>query len=451
MYPISDQGRAKSFEKISISSCSISTTYNNPSTKDLAVEDTTKVFGEGNTVSFPEGGLRAWLVVFGSWCALFASLGIMNTMGAFQEYISTHQLVEYEVEAVGWIFSLYAFLTFGVSLFVGPVFDKYGPRWLILSGSVLVTASMALIGVSQKYWHFILSFSIAGGVGSALLFSPSIAIVGHYFNRRRGHATGIAATGGAVGGVVFPLVLQSLITRIGFAWATGVVSANCFMLCILANFCIRGRLQRAEKASSLPDFRILRHRAFSITVLGVFLVELALFVPLTYISSYCTSKGLSPDFSYQVLPVLNAGSVFGRWLPGYYADKIGRYNAATISITVTIISVLAVWLPVGDTKEGIILFALLFGFSSGSNISLTPVCISQLCPIENYGRYYATCFSIVSIGCLTGVPIAGRVLNVSNGSWNGLILLVGSCYVGGGVGFIIARVMATGWKIKASY
>lgn len=97
-------------------------------------------------IHFPERGRRAWLTVFGSWSGLFASLGLMNTMGAFQQYISTHQLKDVDVAVTGWIFSLYAFMTFGVGLFVGPLFDKYGPRWLILSGSVLVVLSMDLIG-----------------------------------------------------------------------------------------------------------------------------------------------------------------------------------------------------------------------------------------------------------------------------------------------------------------
>jgi MFS family permease len=70
----------------------------------------------------------------------------MNTMGAFQAYISTHQLKHLDVAVVGWIFSLYAFLTFGAGLFVGPLFDNYGPKWLVLSGSVLVVLSMDLIG-----------------------------------------------------------------------------------------------------------------------------------------------------------------------------------------------------------------------------------------------------------------------------------------------------------------
>lgn len=108
--------------------------------------------------TFPEGG-SGWLVVLGAWCALFPSLGIMNTMGAFEEHISNHQLSDVDISTVGWIFSLYAFLTFGVGLFVGPVFDKYGPRWLVLPGSVLVVMSMDLVGYCSGQSILLLSLT----------------------------------------------------------------------------------------------------------------------------------------------------------------------------------------------------------------------------------------------------------------------------------------------------
>lgn len=44
---------------------------------------------------FPEGSLRAWLVVFGSFCALFMVFGIVNSTGAFQDYFSANQLRDY--------------------------------------------------------------------------------------------------------------------------------------------------------------------------------------------------------------------------------------------------------------------------------------------------------------------------------------------------------------------
>ncbi|PVH74142.1 MFS general substrate transporter [Cadophora sp. DSE1049] len=399
---------------------------------------------------FPEGG-SAWFVVFGSWCALFASLGIMNTMGAFEEYISTHQLKEYDVSSVGWIFSLYAFLTFGIGLFVGPLFDKYGARWLILSGSLLVVLSMDSIGYCEEFWHFIIAFSVLGGVGSALVFSPSITVIGHYFSRRRGIATGIATSGGAVGGILFPFILQLLIPRIGFVWATKVIALISVVLCGFSNVFIKGRITLRRSTSARPDIRILANPTFAITVLGVFLLEFALFVPLTYINSYCISEGFSSSFYSLVLPILNVGSLFGRLLPGYLADKYGRFNVATVAIILTTISVLGVWLPFGGTKPGIVVFALLFGLGSGSNISLTPVCIGQLCSIQNYGRYYSTCFSIVSLGCLSGVPIAGKILDISGGNFNGLIIFVGCCYAGGLLAFCCARVLAVGQGLRQKF
>jgi len=99
--------------------------------------------------TYPEGGLQAWLVVFGSWCALFASLGIANTLAIFQAYISQDQLSSYDPSRIGWIFSLYVFLAFACSIYIGPIFDVYGPRWLIFPGSVCVVVSMFLLGVCK--------------------------------------------------------------------------------------------------------------------------------------------------------------------------------------------------------------------------------------------------------------------------------------------------------------
>lgn len=284
-----------------------------------------------------------------------------------------------------------------------------------------------------------------------MLFTPSVAAIGHWFSKRRGTATGIAATGGAVGGVVFPLVLDALIPKVGFAWSTRVLGFIYVGLCVIACVLVRSRLPPAKNATAKPDFRIFRDPAFAVTVMGVYLLEWALFVPLAYISSYALQQGFSSDFSYEALVILNVGSIFGRWLPGFYADIIGRYNTMILTTILTVVSVLGIWLPAGGTKAGLVVFALLFGFASGSNISLTPVCVGQLCRTEHYGRYYATCYTIVSIGCLTGIPIVGEILASNHGDYWGLIVFVGVCYVGGLAAFVAVRMLRTGWKLRVVY
>jgi len=60
--------------------------------------------------SFPEGGWRAYLVLFGVWCALLPASGLLNTIGTLQAYLGTHQLGQHSQQQIGWIFSVYAFL-----------------------------------------------------------------------------------------------------------------------------------------------------------------------------------------------------------------------------------------------------------------------------------------------------------------------------------------------------
>jgi hypothetical protein len=98
---------------------------------------------------YPEGGIRAWLVVFGCWLALFASLGLMSILATFHTYVSANQLASYDQGTIGWIFSVYTFLSFFLGIYVGPIFDKYGPRWLIFAGTLCLVASSMLLSISH--------------------------------------------------------------------------------------------------------------------------------------------------------------------------------------------------------------------------------------------------------------------------------------------------------------
>lgn len=145
-------------------------------------------------------------------------------------------------------------------------------------------------------------------------------------------------------------------------------------------------------------------------------------------------------------PILNAASAFGRALPGYWGDRIGPFNINLLMILLSIIACFAIWLPGGSTTPGLVVFALLFGFASGSNISITPVCVGRLCRTQHYGRYYATCYTVVSFACLVGVPIAGSILTSNGGKYWGVIVLTGCVYLGA-FGFLsAAKGSKIGWR-----
>lgn len=222
---------------------------------------------------YPEGGTRAWLVVLGSFSGMVAALGIMNTIGVYESYLAEHQLASYSAASIGWILSIYVFLSFGAGLVIGPIFDVHGPRWLLFAGSILIILATFLLGVCTAYWHFILVFGVLAGVGTALIFTPTIAAVGHFFYEKRGNATGVAAMGGAIGGIVFPLMLQNLFPKVGWAWATRIQGFVFVVLLVLANLLVRSRLPPKPNQSIMPDFMIFRQLNFALVTAGTFFME----------------------------------------------------------------------------------------------------------------------------------------------------------------------------------
>ncbi|KAJ9652241.1 hypothetical protein H2198_008481 [Neophaeococcomyces mojaviensis] len=410
----------------------------------------------GNT--YPEGGRQAYLVVFGSFCGCVISLGLMNTLSTYSAYLTTHQLAGQSESTIGWIFGIYAFLSFFLGLQIGPFFDSYGPRLLVAIGSTLIILTYIILSWCTRYWHFIVVFSILGGTGTSMVFTPSIAAVGHWFYLRRGTFTGIACVGGSLGGVIFPLVLQRLFgtSGIGWPWSQRILALINLPLAICANVFIRSRLpprQPITKENILPDPRIFKDPTFALVTAAVFSLEWGLFVPISYFTSFALSIGVDQKLSYQLIAVFNAGSCFGRWLPGLIADRIGRFNAMALTTVICWIGAFAFWLPseqlVSSSESArlalLIVFAIVFGFGSGAGISLVPVCVGQLCRTEQYGRYYATCYTIVSFATLTGIPIAGSLITAAGGRYWGLIVFTGLGYAVATVIFVFAKGTKTGF------
>ena len=226
------------------------------------------------------------------------------------------------------------------------MFDAKGPRVLVLAGSILLVLSMFLLGVCTEYYQFLIVYGILGGTGTSLVFTPAVSAIGHWFLVGRGNATGIATTGGSFGGIIFPLMLQQLLPQVGFAWATRAMGFVFFGLLVAANLLIRSRLPPRPGGTVLPDPRIFKDPAFLLTTLGVFFEEWGLFVPITYLSVFAISTGvLSQSFAFQLVAIFNAGSCFGRWAPGYLADRLGRFNLMIAALVVCGVSAIGLWLP----------------------------------------------------------------------------------------------------------
>ncbi|CAD0094615.1 unnamed protein product [Aureobasidium mustum] len=270
-----------------------------------------------------------------------------------------------------------------------------------------------------------------------------------WFFKKRAAAFGIMAAGSSTGGAIFPIMVNKLIPRIGFGWTMRVCGFLVLALMLVANATVKSRLPPRPKPFHIMQFiRPLKETPYLLTVLGSFFFFFAMFLPINYLILQAQTLGMSSRLAEYLVPILNGASFFGRVLPGVAADKIGRYNVMTIMMAFAGILILALWLPAASNAP-IIVFAALYGFGSGSFVSLAPSLVAQISDVREIGVRNGTVFAIISFAALCSNPIGGALITRWEGEYTGLQIFGGIMALSGACTILAARIVLAGTKIAA--
>jgi MFS family permease len=418
--------------------------------QDATAADNTPTAQGANTASFPDGGLRAWLTVFGSFCCLFCSFGWINAMGVFQEYYQSVLFPNYSTSAISWIVSLEAFMIFIGGVIYGKLYDNFGPRHLILGGTFFHVFGLLMTSFSTQYYQILLSQGICSPLGASAVLYPALSSTSSWFYRHRALALGIVATGASFGGIIWPIFVQNLIPRIGFPWAMRATALFNLLMMLFANLTVRSRLPPSPSPLTAIEFLLpFTELPFLLLTIASFLICLGLWLPLTFIIPQALAAGVDSTLAKYALPLLNLASVFGRTLPGWAADKLGRFNVMFVMNLLSAFLVLALWIPSTAHPAAVVAFAALYGFSSGTYVGLISALIAQISDIRAIGIRNGTLYASVSVAALVGSPIGGSLIGqdgrgfVAMQIWAGLILFAGSVVMGA------ARWSLVGWELRA--
>ncbi|CAI4213983.1 unnamed protein product [Parascedosporium putredinis] len=329
---------------------------------------------------FPDGGIEAWTVVFGAWLALFCTFGLITCVGLFLEYYVEGPLASYGPSTVSWIVSAQIFVQGGGTAIWGRIFDSYGPRWLLWVGTPVYCLGIMMTSLSTKYYQIFLSQAVLSALGSGAVFNAGLSSTATWFLKKRGAAFGILNSGSSVGGVVLPIMIDRLFKSIGFAWTLRVLGFLLLALCAIACITVKSRLPANPRPLVLADYtKPFTEMPMLMTMLGGFLFFWGMYLPMNYIIIQAKATGISTSITPYLLPIINAVSIIGRILPGFAADRFGRYNCIIIITALSGIATLALWIPSGGNMGAIIAYAVLFGFASGGLTKATILRI-QLAP-----------------------------------------------------------------------
>jgi MFS family permease len=137
------------------------------------------------------------------------------------------------------------------AMIVGPLVDRYGARWIMVAGGIVMAGSLALLATIQEVWQLYLYMGLLVPIGAVCLggFVPTV-VVANWFVAQRGRAIGILSMGGSLGTVILPLAASPAIEVWGWRGAWIALAVLVLVLTIPAGVLVR---RRPEDLGLYPD------------------------------------------------------------------------------------------------------------------------------------------------------------------------------------------------------
>ncbi|KAJ7910759.1 major facilitator superfamily domain-containing protein [Mycena leptocephala] len=359
---------------------------------------------------FPEGGFQAWATVAGAYIFIvqFCGFGYTNSFGVYQEY-----LTESSASAISWIGSINAFIIISGGLVAGRFYDRGHFYRLVCGGALLQCFSLFMLSLCkpQQFYQIFLAQGLGTGLGSGAMYVPSIAVISHYFRKRRALAMAIVASGSSLGAVVHPIMLNNTLKTLGFGNAVRASASLVSGLFIIACLLMRPRLPPSQ--THLPFWkslqRLARDKTYVLTTIGIATYAVGVFFPIFYLQLDAVKHGINKTLSFYSLVIMNSASVVGRLAPGFFVHRLGILSLIMGSMgcgAVFILSMIAL-----RTVASVVVIGVLYGLCIGVYITLIPPLLAILTEdMGELGLRMGVTFALMGVGGLIGPPVNGALL-----------------------------------------
>lgn len=354
-----------------------------------------------------------WYVLAASFAILFLNTGARTAIGV---------MVKPMAAEFGWsrgAISSAIFLNLAVyavaTILTGRLYDRFGPKWVIVISSLFFSAGTALMATMGSLWQFLLYYGVISAAGLGGVTVPIFgSIMGRWFDRRRGLAVSLAFAGSCLGQFFLVPVFSDIVLVSGWRPANVWIAALSLALNLpLALGVIRGDpkhfglaaygtvprpspdgsasgtvsgsvkapLTRPGPGRTLSE--AMRTRSLWLFTVVMFVCGAGDFLVLTHLVAMVTDYGVSPSTAAGMLAWVGLLSLGGILLAGPAADAIGNKIpiAATFAFRVLLFALLFSF----KGPVSFWFFSLAFGFTLYITAPLTPTLLARLYGVTHLG------------------------------------------------------------------
>lgn len=342
---------------------------------------------------------------------------------------------------------------------LGSAFDRFSIRWLMAGGAAWIALGFLMLSFTQSMTHVVIVYGVFMAPALVLLGPIGCAtLLSRWFNRRRGLAMGLASSGGAVGGLILPPLLQSLIDHFEWRTALQVYGLIIFAVAVpLISLLLRDRPTaaliareqpatstasealaqsavtstseagtKAEPADTMSTRVLLTHPAFWLVsmVLGTLFAG-----PMAIISNmvqFVGTRGISAAQGAVILSVISGANFAGKLLCASVMDRTSLrflFAVMLVGLGISMVGFLNV-----DSFSMLVAVAVICGLSSGGASPLWSLSLSRIYGPQQIGRVMGIMTLVIMPFTLFSPPIFGWVFDqyqsYSNGFIGYLVMLV---------------------------
>ncbi|KAH8314278.1 hypothetical protein KR074_010281 [Drosophila pseudoananassae] len=387
----------------------------------------------------PDGGARAWLVMVSAFLCNGIIFGFINTYGVLHSLLTDRLTALGDPEAsskAALIGSLAIGTTFLFSTVAGCLTDKIGLRLTTFAGGVLSAGGLLLSSFfTENISALYFTYGIMFGLGAALAYTPTLAILGHYFKRYLGKVSGFVTAGSSVFTVILPPCLDKLLAGYGLEATLRMMSLVSAFI-IICSFVYKplhpppeppkkkpGRSRINLFLRSIVNVEIWKRKRFVIWALCVPLALFGYFVPYVHMMQFVKTTFPGEDVN---LPVMCIGitSGIGRLIFGIIADMPGVNRMYLQQLSLVSIGVVTLLLPLTNSYVVLVSFTLVMGLFDGCFISLLGPIAYEICGPSGATQAIGFLLGLSSIPLTVGPPVAGMIFD-STGSYTVPLILAG--------------------------
>ena len=347
---------------------------------------------------------------------VMVAIGALMTCVAIGAMFSLAVFLEPMTRDTGWSRAAVSsamtlnFIAMGIAGFAwGALSDRFGPRIVVLAGSVLLGLGLALASRAAGPLQFQITYGVLVGVAAGSFFAPMIAAVMGWFERHRSLAVSLVSVGVGVAPLTLSPFAAWLVSWTDWRTAQQIIAVLVWVVLVPAAFFVK-RAPMVPQSGMAPEqaggAAALRSAPFIVLALTYFACCAAHSGPIFHTISYAIACGVPAMAAVTVYSVEGLAGLGGRVALGLLAD---RYGVKRVLIAGLVIQALAAGAFVFAARLGeFYAVAAVFGFAYGGVMPLYAVLARE---------YFAQHIMGTVLGAATMVASLGMALGPLGGGW----------------------------------